>query len=276
MIKVVPQSRWLYATHSSKCQVKLVLSQLIHENCFDLAMLNARLRSFNYGFTDRKNKPSEIVASTLQVKDSTLKNSAAQMWCLQRLLPLMIGDKIPRGHTHWALLMKLRYVMDIVFARAITEGMCHFLRFLIEDHHSHFKKLFPNTNLTPKHHFMAHYPDSMIQVGPIVNGTWCMRYEAKYAIGKTLAGVVCNSKDICYTIVEIHQIRQCHQWLTTGATIANKIGPVSTLLVSDIESKELLLNRVNGLIETDEVFTTKWASVKGTEYRTGMMVATGF
>ena len=32
-----------------------------------------------------------------------------------------------------------------------------------------FKKLFPDTNLTPKHHFMVHYPDVMIQVGPIVN-----------------------------------------------------------------------------------------------------------
>ena len=135
-----------------KMEVKLVLSQLIHENCFDQAMLRARIRSFNYGFTDRKNKPSEIVASTLRVKDSTLENSAAQMWCLLRLLPLMIGDKILRGHAHWALLMKLRDVMDIVFARAITECMCHFLRFLIEDHHSHFKKLFPNTNTeTPLH-----------------------------------------------------------------------------------------------------------------------------
>ena len=66
----------------------------------------------------------------------------------------------------------------------------------------------------------------MIQVGPIVNGTWCMRYEAKHAIGKILAGVVCNFKDICYTIAERPQIRQCHQWFTTGATIANKIGPV--------------------------------------------------
>ena len=177
-----------------KMEVKLVLSHLMHDNCFGLVMLNARIRSFNYGFTDRKNKPSEIVTSALREKDSTLNNSAAQMWCLLRLLPLLIGDKIPRGHVHWALLMKLRDVMDIVFARAITEGMCHFLRFLIENHHSHFKKLFPNTNLTPKHHFMTHYPDSMIQVGPIVNGTWCMRYEAKHAIGKTLAGVVFTMK----------------------------------------------------------------------------------
>ena len=56
--------------------------------------------------------------------------------------------------------------------------------------------------------FMVHYPDIVIQVGPIVNGTWCMIYEAKHAIGKTLASVVCNVKDICYTIAERHQIRQ--------------------------------------------------------------------
>ena len=121
---------------------------------------------------------------------------------------------------------------------------------------------------------MVHYPDVMIQVG--VNGTWCMRYEAKHAIGKTLASVVCNFKDICYTIAERHQIRQCHQWFTKGATADDAIGPVSALLVSHTEGRELLLNRVNGLMETDEVFTAKRVSVNGTEYRTGIMVAAGF
>ena len=138
-----------------------------------------------------------------------------------------------------------------LFARAITEGMCHFLRYMIEDHHSHFKKLFPDTNLTPKHHFMVHYPDVMMQVGPIVNGTCCMRYEAKHAIRKTLASVVCNVKVICYTIAERHLIRQCHQWFTKGATVDDAIDPVSALLGSDTEGIELLLNRVNGLMETD-------------------------
>ena len=45
----------------------------------------------------------------------------------------MIGVKVPRDNSHWAMLMKLRDVMDIVFARAITEGMCHFLRYMIDD-----------------------------------------------------------------------------------------------------------------------------------------------
>ena len=166
--------------------------------------------------------------------------------------------------------------LEIPYVGYIELPIAHFLRYMIDDHHSHSKKLFPDTNLMPKHHFMVHYPDIIIQVGPIVNGTWCMRCEAKHAIGKTLASVVCNFKDICYTIAERHQIRQCHQWFTKGDTVDDAIGPVSAPLVSDTEGRELLLNRVNGLMETDEVFTAKRVAVKGTEYRTGMMVAAGF
>ena len=122
-----------------KMEVKLVISELITEGLFTLELLNARITNFAYGAADKKNKPEEIAASALKTKDSALKNSAAQMWCLLRTLPLMIGDKVARGHPHWGLLLKLRDIMDITFAREITDGMCEFLRSLVEDHHTLFK-----------------------------------------------------------------------------------------------------------------------------------------
>ena len=43
----------------------------------------------------------------------------------------MLGDMVPGGHSYWAMLMKLTGVTDIVFARAVSEGMCHF--FMVPD-----------------------------------------------------------------------------------------------------------------------------------------------
>ena len=34
----------------------------------------------------------------------------------------MLGDMAPGGHSYREMMMKLRRVMDIVFARTVTEG----------------------------------------------------------------------------------------------------------------------------------------------------------
>lgn len=142
-----------------KRECKLVLHHIVsEEKLISLDCLNDRISTFSYGFADVKNKPSVISPNTLQNQDSSLKNSASQMWCLLRILPILLGDKVPRGNQHWELFLLLRRIMDIAFAREITETMIAHLRIYIEDHHSLFRKLFPTLRLTPKHHFIVHYP----------------------------------------------------------------------------------------------------------------------
>lgn len=106
---------------------------------------------------------------TLRNADNSLKQRAAQMWCLLRIIPFLIGEYIPRDNCFWELILKLRKITDIVFAPSITRGMCIYLRALIEDHHFHFKEIFPESNLIPKHHFLVHYPTMMLQLGH-----WCI------------------------------------------------------------------------------------------------------
>lgn len=74
---------------------KCVLNALIEQKHITLDMLNYRITSFDYGFCDKGNKPSVIGKSDLKNLESPLHQSAAQMWCLLRLLPVMIGDLIP-------------------------------------------------------------------------------------------------------------------------------------------------------------------------------------
>ncbi|KAL7386394.1 hypothetical protein ABVT39_007686 [Epinephelus coioides] len=86
-------------------QVKVVLNSLIEQKHISLDKLNYRITSFDYGFCDMGNKPSLISKSDLKNLDGHLRQSAAQMWCLLRLLPIMIGDLIPTDNKEWELLL---------------------------------------------------------------------------------------------------------------------------------------------------------------------------
>jgi hypothetical protein len=59
------------------------------------------------------------------------------MWCLSRLLPLVIHDLIPEENPDWKLF---------------------YLAILIQEYLQEFKEAFPTINLIPKQHFMVHYP----------------------------------------------------------------------------------------------------------------------
>jgi len=160
-------------------EVKLVLNSLIGQKLISLDKLNYRITSFDYGFSDMGNKPSVISKSDLKNLDSPLRQSAAQMWCLLRLLPLMIGDQIPDDNKQWELVLALLTCMEIIFSPSITLAVTQYLSQIIEDHHSLFLELYPHLHLRPKPNFMLHYPKAIDQLGPLTQ-LWAMRFEGKH------------------------------------------------------------------------------------------------
>ena len=80
------------------------------------------------------------------------------MWCLGRLLPLMIGHHIPQDNEHWLNFLALLQVIDYLFAPVISHESVDHLRVLIRNHHYTFKSLYPDCNIIPKMHYMVHYP----------------------------------------------------------------------------------------------------------------------
>ena len=81
------------------------------------------------------------------------------MWCLARLVPLMIGHSIPISDHHWLNFLHLLTIIDYLFAPVISRNVTSHLRVLIEDHHLEFTKLYPSCPITPKFHYMVHYPE---------------------------------------------------------------------------------------------------------------------
>lgn len=118
-------------------------------------MLSDRIQSFNYGYTERKNKPSGL---KIDDKSKHLGLNAIQSLCVLRNTPLISGDLVEMDDKHWNFVLLLLQIVNIVFSPILTDGMICYLKYLICDHRNVFKTLFPEKKLIPKHHFMIHYP----------------------------------------------------------------------------------------------------------------------
>lgn len=161
-------------------ELKLVFQHLF-KNSISVSMLSERIVSFNYGYTQRKNRPSGL---KLDDTSKDLGLNAVQSWCLLRNAPLMLGNVASRDDGCWNLLLLLIQIVNIVFSPILTHGMTCYLKHLILDHHKLFKSLFPERNLLPKHHLMIHYPSCIRRIGPLIH-MWCMRFEGKHNFFKS-------------------------------------------------------------------------------------------
>ena len=84
---------------------------------------------------------------------------ASRMWCLARLLPLMVGEFVPEDDKNWRLFLTLLTIIDYVFAPRTSQEVVSYLAVLIKDHHEEFKRLYPDSPITPKLHNMIHIPE---------------------------------------------------------------------------------------------------------------------
>lgn len=80
------------------------------------------------------------------------------MWCLARLLPLMIGDFVPEDDTHWQQFTLFRTIMNYVFAPTKTPDSIAYIRGLVADYLHSFFQLYPECPMTPKQHYLVHVP----------------------------------------------------------------------------------------------------------------------
>lgn len=192
-------------------EIKLVLQYYILEKKYlSLDYFNKSINLFKYGQSEKKNKPSpNFSVSMLQSKSHNIKQSAIQTWLLLRVLPFLIIENIPMNDTdHMMLLHLLLKIIEISFAFNISNQMICDLNELIKYHHRLFKHLFPNRNFINKHHHITHYPDNIIQNGPLVLYS-CLNFEAKHQEIKKFVTRGCNFINLPKSISNYFEIEQC-------------------------------------------------------------------
>ncbi|KAL7291861.1 hypothetical protein TKK_0014423 [Trichogramma kaykai] len=181
----------------------LILNQYINvKKLFSLDDLNLRLRSYDYGKNYNINKPPEIAAKSL--KNGCIIMSSAEMLCLVRNLNLMIGHWVPEDDQCWQLFLTLRELVNIVMSRDIHPRCFKALETTVFEYLSLLNDLFPG-NFKPKHHFLIHYPRSMLMFGPLIN-ICCLRFESKNREGKQASHNSSNRVNVNKTIAIKHQL----------------------------------------------------------------------
>ena len=109
--------------------------------------------------------------------------------------------------------------------------------------------------LTPKYHYMTHYPHILHSHGPLRN-FWCMRFEAKHAEGKQTARNSTSRVNLPQSIAIDHQLRLAY------------------VFVNDLILTDLVQKGPNAVIGTfDETYTShKWVKFNGRLYKVGRCV----
>lgn len=241
-------------------ELKLLLQHCIGENYFDLDLLNERLQSFDYGYNESGDKPAPLTEVT------KIKQTASQMKLFSNILPLLVGDRVPTDNPYWECYNLLLRVCDVCTSSSLTVDSAAYLEHLIEEHHTKFKSLYPNASIIPKMHFMVHYPQQIINYGPLVH-TWTMRHEAKLRVLKRAARIS-NFKNVCQTVAKRHQHLMClhmHTMYNSGLIKPPETGPLKPYAMS--ESAFTLLKEYYPSYQNSICYSTSYVSYNGITYK---------
>ncbi|CAN7942384.1 unnamed protein product [Ixodes pacificus] len=124
-----------------------------------------RVIDFKYGFHDKGSAPVKIRDAFLTGK-ANLKGTASQKWCLFRLLPQILGDSVPEGNAHWKVYLAYRHVVDIILAERIPKNCIAYLQVKVEEFLEMYTTQYPDAVVTPKLHYLLHYPKFIQKFGP--------------------------------------------------------------------------------------------------------------
>lgn len=95
-------------------EIALCLDVLIRKKYISLQELNHSICCFPYKWSDKTNCPQPIAPNFTSRK--SVGGNAHENWCLLRMIPLMIGDKVPEDEPAWEVLMALKDVVELVVA----------------------------------------------------------------------------------------------------------------------------------------------------------------
>jgi len=71
---------------------------------------------------------------------------------------MIIGSMIPIDDSLWDCYLNLLNILDICTARVVSDDLPDYLDSLVMNHHLSFKRCYPGASLTPKMHYMVHFP----------------------------------------------------------------------------------------------------------------------
>ena len=247
--------------------VALIIKHFVKKDkYFTYEQLNRLITRFKYLGSDAENKPCE-----LKYGADKIGGHAVQNWYFLRLLSLLVGDRIKdKENPVWIQLLLLREIVDLICAPKISLDQVALLKDQITEYLCDRVTLFPEQPVTPKHHYMAHYPGLILHFGPLMR-VWTLRFESKHSYFKNCVRKLRNFKNICSTLADRHQLLQAY--LSEGTFFPPQLLTDSTL---EFSSKMYAADIQRAVSHIDfkpcNTAMASKATYRGTLYKPGMFV----
>lgn len=253
-------------------ELSLCLKNLISKGFITFDTLNNCIKTFPYKFSDKVNRPQTIPKASFE--KGTFGGNGHENWTLLRLLPFIIGSKIPELEPAWEILMDLKEIVDIVVSNKLSQETLCYLSCKLLDHRKLLTSTFPDFRLRPKHHFIDHYPHLIQCYGPLVE-LWTMRFEAKHSFFKRVIHDTHNWKNVLLTLSSKHQQMIAYH-LDNQSLFKQKlyIEKVKVVKVSELD-KPLQCEIQKKYPHLGSVSLSKSIHLHGTQYVQDMILAAG-
>ena len=211
--------------------IECIFEQFHADNILPKSQFFARLQNFGFLQNDKMNSPKNWCFSR--------SISASKMWCLFRMLPFIVGDKVPRDNSVWEIYLKLSSISEIVFAPVVHVEWISYLKVQIQEFYELFLLHFPS-KVKPKMHFLLHYPSLMLKFIPLQK-FWCMRFESFHQKAKKIIKRTENYINVAYSISSRLQKLKC--WQLCGVNCLGSSSQHSTL-------KKVVLSSAAGFVQS--------------------------
>lgn len=76
----------------------------------------------------------------------------------------MVGSSIPERDKRWAILIDLKEIVQLVLSPSFTKESIQYMPSKMSAHRQSLKAVFPHFKLRPKHHYIEHYPESVLDL----------------------------------------------------------------------------------------------------------------
>ncbi len=182
-------------------ELKDLLGYLINEKGVKLTLINRKIAEFKYFFSDIDDLPNII--DKKHVQNGTFALSAGQILTLIMNLPFILGDLFNTYDENWLNLINLHQIVNLVIPFFYDDTTVTQLKDKISQYLENFKLLYTNSNITPKMHYMSHFPSQMENFGPLRHHA-CFRFESKNGLLKSLRFQ--NFINIPYSVSDKHQV----------------------------------------------------------------------
>ena len=218
--------------------------------------------NFAYSGSDKANKLTSLNFP------KKVKGKAAQIMCLVRLFGLLFGEYFSVGDSKWAVWQMMKQLSDFALAVRLTQQDLIEFQSVCESFVQHSISQFTGINVTPKMHYILHYPKLVRQYGPLSFYS-SMCHEALHFVNKKCAATCGNFKNVQFTMARKYQLKAVY--------LRNMPNVLDTMLNVKEESLSNFL-KTNSLPEghpfviESPIFVADSLNADSVQYKRGLLV----